>query len=85
MIPICKQIGKCLFYIEVIMVTDDLVKSLVGMTEAAAHETCASALHGCDILVTRRDSEEFMSDMMMNDNRVKIEIEKNIVVSAVAG
>lgn len=67
------------------MVTNDLVKSLVGMTEAAAHEMCGSALHGCEILVTRRDGEEFMTDMMMNDNRVKVEVEKNLVVSASAG
>jgi hypothetical protein len=74
-----------LIFIEVTMVSEDLVKLLVGMTEAAAHETCASALHSCEILVTRRDEEVFMSDMMMNDNRVKVEIEKNLVVTAIAG
>ncbi len=63
------------------MVSEDLVNSLVGMTEAAAHEAASTI----EIQVIRRDDEVIMSDMMMNDNRIKVEIEKNIVVKAYAG
>lgn len=63
------------------MIPNELVTSLVGKTEADAH----TAAMGFDVQVTRRDDEVFMGDMMMNDNRVKIEIEKGIVVLAIAG
>ncbi len=63
------------------MLSEDLVKSLVGMTEGAAHE----AVKAFEVQVTRRDDEAFMSDMMMNMNRVKLEIEKGLVVQATVG
>jgi hypothetical protein len=63
------------------MLSEDLIKSLVGMTESAANE----ATKGFEVQVTRRDDEVLMSDMMMNMNRVKIELEKGVVVQASVG
>lgn len=65
------------------MIKEEMLKRLVGMTESAAFEIVVDS--SLTPLVTRRDGEEFMCDMMMNDSRVKLEVESGIVVKATVG
>lgn len=64
------------------MISEDLAKSLVGMEEGPAEEKAKTV---GEVVISRRDDEIFMTDMMMNDNRVKLEIEKGVVVKATVG
>ena len=65
------------------MVPDDLLKSLLGLTEEAALDILKPTDYKMQIV--SNDGESYMTDMMMDDNRVKVEIEKGFIVKALVG
>lgn len=65
------------------MISEEVVKSLVGMAEEKAEETVKSS--ETDIQIVSRDGESYMTDMMVSDNRVKMAVEKGLVVKAWIG
>lgn len=64
------------------MINDNLIKSLIGLTEDAAKRLADGKF---SLQVVKKDNEVYMSDMMFDSTRIKIEIKDGIILNAKLG
>ncbi len=65
------------------MISETLLKSLIGLNEEALSKVASEEKF--EVQVISNDGESFMTDMMVRDDRVKVELTEGLVSKAYIG